>query len=145
MKVDLAVAAVVVVVAAATAEAVVAAATAEAVVVAAVATAEAVVAAATVEVAAAIARMVLATITANLPISSFQKRPGEIRAVFFCSQGRGCWEPAAFRIPDALCRVSSHSFSGSDPAVIPAPTWKAASPSRMTTVLMAMLNWVRPS
>ena len=130
MKVDLAVAAVVV--AAATAEAVVA-----------------VVAAATVEVAAAIARMVLATITADLPISSFQKRPGEIRAVFFAgnsrSQGRGCWEPAAFRIPDALCRVSSHSFSGSDPAVIPAPTWKAASPSRITTVLMAMLNWVRPS
>ena len=149
MKVDLAVAAVVVAAATAEAVVVVAAATAEAVVVAAVATAAAVVAAATVEVAAAIARMVLGTITADLPISSFQKRPGEIRAVFFAgtsrSQGRGCWEPAAFRIPDALCRVSSHSFSGSDPAVIPAPTWKAASPSRMTTVLMAMLNWVRPS
>ena len=96
----------VVVAAAATAEAVVAAATAEAVVVAA-ATAEAVVAAATAEaVVAAIARMALATITADQPISSFQKRPGEIRAVFFAgtsrSQGMGCSEPAAFRIPDAL-------------------------------------------
>jgi len=49
---------------------------------------------------------------------------------------------AACRIPAALWRVSSHSFPGDESAVIPAPTWNSALPSRITTVRMAMLNWL---
>ncbi len=47
-------------------------------------------------------------------------------------------------MPEALCRVSSHSLSGMLSATMPEPTWKVISSSRCTAVRMAMLHWLCP-
>jgi hypothetical protein len=44
----------------------------------------------------------------------------------------------------ALLRISSHSFSGSESATIPAPAWITASPSRITIVRIVMQKSMLP-